>query len=75
MNTSFVMLLADGKVLLHVIRRPQDHGNSLVDVGGLDVQNIHGSCSGHASGLLHDEGHGVAFIQQPQLKGGKTGMA
>lgn len=62
------MLLGDGEILLHVVRGSQDHGNSLVDGGGLDVQDVHGSCGGHASCLLHDEGHGVAFVQQPQLK-------
>lgn len=41
-----------------------------MDGGGLDVKDVHGSSGGHASSLLHDERHGVAFIQQPQLEGG-----
>lgn len=40
MSTSFVMLLVDGNILLHIIRGSQDYGDSLVDVGGLDVQNV-----------------------------------
>lgn len=63
------MLLADGKVLLHVVGRPQDHRDPLVDGGGLDVQDVDGASGGHASGLLHDVSHGVALVQQPQLKG------
>lgn len=35
----------------------------------LDVQNIFRARGGHASSLLHDEGHGVALVQQPQLTG------
>lgn len=68
LNTSFFMLFTDGKILLHVIGRSQDDGDSLVDAGGLDVQDVHGSRGGHASCLLHDVGHGVAFIQQSQLR-------
>lgn len=68
-RTSFVVLLADGKVLLHVVGRPQDHRDPLVDGGGLDVQDVDGAGGGHASGLLHDVSHGVALVQQPQLKG------
>ena len=66
--TSFLMLLTDGKILLHVIGGSQDDGNSLVDGGGLDVQNVHGARGGHASGLLHDVRHGVTLVQQPQLR-------
>lgn len=39
-STSFVMLLVDGKILLHIVRGAQDDRDSLVDVGGLDVQNV-----------------------------------
>lgn len=67
-STLFVVLPVNGKIFFHIIRRSEDHRDPLVDGGGLDVQNVHGSCSGHASCLLHDEGHGVALIQQPQLK-------
>lgn len=71
LGTSFVVLLVDGDIFLYIIGGSEDNGDPLVDCGGLDVQNVHGSCGGHASGLLHDEGHGVALIQQPQLKGKK----
>ena len=62
------MLLVNGNIFLHIIRGSEDHRDPLVDIGGLDVQNVHGSCGGHASCLLHDEGHGVAFVQKSQLK-------
>lgn len=64
------MLLIDGNVLLHVVGRAQHHGDPLVDVGGLDVQNVAGPRGGHAARLLHDERHGVALVQQPQLTDG-----
>jgi len=64
------VLLADVQVLLHVVGGAQHHGGALVDVGGLDVQQAAGARGGHAPRLLHDEGHGVAFVQQPQLSGG-----
>lgn len=61
------MLFKDGEILIYIIRGAQDNGNALVNRCGLDVQNIQGPCGGHASSLLHDEGHGVTLIQQPQL--------
>lgn len=70
-NTSFVVLPKNGEIFVYIIRGAKDNGNPLVNRGGLDVQNIHGPCGGHASRLLHDEGHGVTLIQQPQLKGEK----
>lgn len=68
-GTLFVMFLVNWNIFLHIIRGSEDHGDSLVDGGRLDVQDVHGSSGGQASCLLHDEGHGVAFIQQPQLQG------
>lgn len=65
------MLFKDGEIFVYIIRGAQDNGNPLVNRCWLDVQNIHGPCGGHASGLLHDEGHGVTLIQQPQLTGKK----
>lgn len=62
------MLLEDGDIFLYIFGGSEDHRDPLVDCGGLDVQDVHGSCGGHASCLLHDVGHGVALIQQPQLK-------
>ena len=66
---SLVVLLEHGEVLVDVVRGTQNHGDPLVDVVGLDVQHIHAAGGGEASSLLHDERHGVALIQQPQLKG------
>lgn len=71
MFTSFVVLFKDGEIFFDIVRGAQDNRNPLVNRGGLDVQNIHGPCGGHAPSLLHDEGHGVTLIQQPQLTGKK----
>ena len=70
------VLHEDGEVLSHVVGRAHDHGDPLVDVHGLDVQNVLGARGGHAPCLHHDVGHGVALVQQPQLQGhwGMGGM-
>lgn len=39
-----------------------------MDALWLDVQNVHATCGCHAARLFHDEGHGVALVQQPQLQ-------
>lgn len=67
MITSFVVLFKDGEIFIYIIWGAQDNGNPLVNRRGLDVENIHGPCGGRASSLLHDEGHGVTLVQQPQL--------
>lgn len=61
------VFLADGDVLQHILRGAHSHRSSLVDALRLDVQDVLKACGGHAARLLHDEGHGVAFVQQPQL--------
>lgn len=61
------MFLADGDVLQHVLRGAHSHWRTLMDVVGLDVQDGFQAGGGHAARLLHDVGHGVAFVQQPQL--------
>lgn len=68
LSTSLVVLLVDRDVLFHIIRGSQDNRDSLMDSSRLDVQNVFRSCGGDASCLHHDEGHGVALIQQPQLE-------
>ena len=65
---SFVVLLEHGEVLVDVVRGTQNHRDPLVDVVGLDVQHTHAARGSEASSLLHDECHGVALIQQPQLQ-------
>lgn len=62
------MFLKDRDVLLDIIRGTHHHRNPLMEALGLDVQDVGGPCGGHPSGLLHDEGHGVALIQQSELK-------
>lgn len=72
------VLLADGDVLQHVLGGAHGHGGPLVDALGLDVQDVLEAGGGHASCLLHDVRHRVAFIQQPQLGGdggGKGGVS
>lgn len=63
-----MVFLKDGDVLLDVIRGAHHHRNPLMDVLRLDVQDVGGPCGGHSSGLLHDEGHGVALVEQSELK-------
>lgn len=66
--SSFMVFLKDGDVLLDIIRGAHHHRNPLMDVLRLDVQDVGGPCGGHSSGLLHDEGHGVALVEQSELK-------
>lgn len=61
------VFLADGDVLQHVLAGAHSHRSSLVDALRLDVQDVLEARGGHAARLLHDEGHGVAFVQQAQL--------
>lgn len=62
-------LLADGDVFLHVVGGAHGHGHPLVDAIRLDVQDVLVARGGHAARLLDDVSHGVALIQQPQLRG------
>lgn len=66
--SSFMVFLKDGDVLLDIIRGAHHHRYPLMDVLGLDVQDVGGPCGGHSSSLLHDEGHGVALIEKSELK-------
>lgn len=61
------VFLADGDVLQHVLAGAHSSRSSLVDALRLDVQDVLEARGGHAARLLHDEGHGVAFVQQAQL--------
>lgn len=61
------VLLTEGNVLQHVLGGAHGHGGPLVDALGLDVQDGLEAGGGHAARLLHDEGHGVALVQQAQL--------
>lgn len=61
------MFLADGDVLQHVLRGAHSHWSPLMDALRLDVQDGLQAGGGHAARLLYDVGHGVAFVQQPQL--------
>lgn len=61
------MFLVDGDVLQHVLGGAHSHWRPLMDVVRLDVQDVLQAGGGHAARLLNDVGHGVAFVQQPQL--------
>ena len=63
-----VVFLEDGNVLLYIVRRAHYDRAALVDCLWLNVQNVHATRGCHATRLLHDEGHRVALIQQPQLQ-------
>jgi len=56
------VLLADGDVLQDVLGGAHGHGRPLVDAVGLDVQERLEAGGGQAARLLHNEGHGVAFV-------------
>lgn len=61
------MLLHEGQELVDVIRGADHEGHPLVEPLRLDVQHPLGAGGGEAPRLLHDEGDGVALVQQPQL--------
>lgn len=61
------MFLTNGDVFQNVLRRTQGHRSSLMDTLWLDVQDVLQTGGGHPTCLLYDEGHGVAFVEQPQL--------
>ena len=63
-----IILLETLNQLVDVIARSQEDGRALVNVVGLDVEDGTATVGGDASCLFDDEGHGVAFVQQPQLK-------
>src|SRR5215471_14515308 len=50
-----------------VVRASDVDGHSLVDSGGLDLQNRSIPGRGLAARLLHDHGHGSALVQETQL--------
>src|SRR5690606_18643655 len=49
--------------------RTQHHANTLVQRGGLDIQNALFAVDGQSPGLLDDEAHGVRFVHQSQFAG------
>ena len=53
--------------LLDVFRWAEEDGGTLVYGLWLHVQDGHGARGGHAARLLHDEGHRVTLVHQPQL--------
>lgn len=61
------MLPDEGQVLVDVVGRADHEGHPLVEALGLDVQHPLGAGGGHAPRLLHQEGDGVALVQQTQL--------
>jgi hypothetical protein len=51
----------------HFIARSQEHRHALVQLVWLDVHDAVLAVGGRATGLLHDEGHRIRLIHQPQL--------
>ena len=41
----------------------------------LDLQDAAGAIASQTTGLFHEEGEGIAFVQQPQLAVGRLGGA
>lgn len=62
-------LLDKRQVLIDVIGGADHEGHPLVERFRLNIQNPLGAGGGEASGLLDEEGDGVALVQQPQLWG------
>lgn len=60
--------LHTGEVLLHILWGSQNEGDSLVNTLWLHLQYRLGACGCHASCLLDNIGHGIAFIQEPELQ-------
>ena len=54
--------------VLDVVLGAQEDGRALVDRLGRDVEDGHGARGGQPARLLNDVRHGVALVQQPQLK-------
>lgn len=63
------------EVLLHILGGPQNEGDSLVNTLRLHIQYRLGACGCHASRLLDDIGHRVAFVQEPELHDKERGQA
>lgn len=64
---SSLVLLDKGQELVDVVRGAHHEGHPLMEPLGLDVQDPLRAGGGDAPRLLHDEGYGVALVQQPQL--------
>merc|ERR1719341_1274146 len=56
--------------LLHIVLAPQEDGRALVDSLWLDVQNRLVAVHCHASRLLDQERHRVAFVEQTKFSVG-----
>lgn len=65
---AYLVSLNTGEIFLHIIRGPQNKGDSLVNGLGLHVQNRLGARGRQAPCLLNDEGHRIALVQEPELQ-------
>lgn len=58
----------EGFIFADIFIASKDYGRALMDVLGLNVQNIYASTiHGLATGLLRQVCHGKALVQQSQL--------
>jgi hypothetical protein len=53
--------------LLHFKLASHDNTGALMNVGGLNREKSHISVTSQTSSSLHDESHGIGFVQQTQL--------
>jgi hypothetical protein len=67
--------LHTAEILLHILRGPQNEGDSLVNTLRFHIQYWLGACGCHTSCLLDDIGHRIAFIQEPELQNKERGQA
>ena len=68
------MLLDEVLQPLHLLLGSQEHRGSVVDRLGLNVQDPMCPVRPRPTSLLHDEGSGVALIEEPQLALGAHGI-
>ena len=61
--------LANGQIVIHILRGPNEYGCPLMHVSGFDVQNGTFSRISLSSSLLYNIGHGVALILEAKLQG------
>ncbi len=52
---------------LHLVFRSEDDGHPLVELCGLEVQDPGAPIGGRATGLFHQQGHGIGFIHETQF--------
>lgn len=61
------MLLVESSQILDVLFAAQKDGTTLVDAGGLDVEDSACAGDGEAAGLFCEHGHGKGFVEDAEF--------